>query len=140
MGIQKEKDGDVVDKMRLDIKWLNDHKKSTNVSHITTVLDSLTINAITLGEMVSDAYELMNNLEDDYDIAKAEFIKVYDGSNAAAKMEVDADKALVVKRKAFTEAKNGYKRLNMFLDRVDKLLDAHKQRVSVVKQTDLKHV
>ncbi len=130
----------IIDQMLRDIAWLDKHKKSENAVALTAVIDSLSIAAVTLGEQVSDAYEIMNNLEDTYDIAKAKFMDSFDGSNAAAKTKADADEDLIVMRRNFTEAKNVYKRVNMFLDRIDKVCDSHRQRISVVKQTDMKNL
>ena len=128
----------IIIQIKKSITWLDEHKKSNSIVPISKVINSLTIDSVTLGDTVSDAYALMNELEDNYKIAEANFINEFEGSNAAAERAAEAH--LAAEKRLFTEAKNTYKRLNTFLDRIDKICDAYRQMISVVKQTDLKNV
>ena len=120
------------------ITWLDDHNKSTDLVRISQTIDRLAVLTVSLGHEVSSAYGLMNDLEDTYDIKFAEeFVEaVKDMSAAAAKPYVEAK--LGEDRRNFTKAKNGYKRLSVFLERVDKTIESYRQFISVSK-LDLKN-
>lgn len=127
----------VIKSIHESIQWLDDHKTSNNVKALVKVIDNLTIKAVTLGTLVTDSYALMNEAEDDYKISVAKFVDDYDGS--AAKAERAAEVKYASKKKHWTGAKNTYKKLDMLLDRIDKICDSHRQRVSVLKG-EIKHV
>lgn len=118
------------------IEWLNNNKRSNNIVKFVKVIDELTIQLSYVGTLVSEAYESMNNAEDEYKISVAKFMSEFDGS--AAKAEKAAEVEFAEKKKSWTFYKNSYKRLNTFMERVDKICDSHKQRISVMKNIDLK--
>lgn|SRR5690606_911583 len=121
------------------IKWLDNNKRSTNIVEISQTIDRLAVLSVTLGTMVSDAYALMNKLEDDYDIAFAsKFTELTKSgiSAAAAKPQVEAE--LAEPKRDWTSAKNGYKKLSVYLDRIDKVIESYRQYISVTK-LDLKN-
>lgn len=120
------------------IKWLAENPHTNNVVKIVKLIDKLTVSAMTLGESVSQAYSLMNNAEDEYKIAVAKFISK--AKTSAAKAERDAEAKYSDLKLEWTSRKNLYKRYDTFLDRIDKICDSYRQRVSVLKQTDLKHL
>ena len=120
------------------IKWLDENNKSTNLVQITQVIDRIAILSVTVGQMVSDAYALMNNLEDEFKQAYADAVSK--SSDSVAKAEKAAEVATAEAKKNWTGAKNGYKRLSVYLDRLDKVIESHRQFVSVSKQADLKNI
>jgi hypothetical protein len=119
------------------IKWLDNHKTSNNITDLVIVIDDLTINAAYLGTLVTEAYQLMNETEDEYKIAVAAYVTAFDGSTAKAERHAEVE--YQDQKRDWTAAKNGYKTLSMMLDRIDKICDAHRQRVSVMKG-EIKHV
>lgn len=121
-----------------DLKWLEERKTSTDITSTSQVLSHLALLTVRLGEEVSDAYALMNELEDTYKAKYANYVKNFEGSVAKAELAAEAD--LAEDKKNWTAARNGYKKLSTYLDRCDKVLDAFRQSVSVIKAVDLKHV
>ena len=115
------------------INWLNDNNKSSNIVLLTQSLNKLSVLCVTLAQDVSDAYALMNELEDVYDDKyNSRFTELTAGkdkiSAAAAKPQVEAE--LVEDKKNHTSAKGGYKKLSMYLDRVDRVNDSFRQYVA----------
>lgn len=124
-----------------DLKWLEDNKKSTNILQISQVLNHLAILSVRLAEEVTEAYKLQCELEDTYDIKYAQrFTELTQGGTSAAAAKPMVEAELSADRKDWTIAKVGYKRLNSFLERIDRVLDSHRQSISVQKQADLKNV
>lgn len=111
------------------IKWLTDNDKSNNLVEICKVIDKLSVLSVSIGHQVSEAYGFMNDLEDEYDKAYAEMIS--QSSLSVAKAEHHATASL--NRSPFTSAKNGYKRLSIYLDRIDRVIESYRQLVSVAK-------
>jgi hypothetical protein len=129
---------ETLDKIKDIIDWLEERIRSENIVELGMVLDKLSIYSFYLGKMVSDAYELMNECEDDYKHSVARFVKEYEGSLAKAEREAEVE--YEEKKRMWTKAKSGYKKLDMFLDRIDKVIESHRQRISVIKQTNLKNI
>jgi hypothetical protein len=129
---------ELIKTIKKQITWLDNNAKSTNIQAISIVVNKLQILAQTLSEDVTQAYALMNETEDNYKAAIAKFVAEYDGG--VAKAERLAEVEFVALKKQWTQAKNIYKGLDMLLDRLDKISDSQRQRVSVVKQSDLKNV
>lgn len=121
-----------------NIVWLDKNAKSDNILIISQVINKLQIQAATLANDVTKLYALMNNNEDIYKEALAKFVTNYDGSIAKAERAAEAEYAHL--KKEWTEAKNLYKRFDVILDRIDKICDSYRQRISVVKQAELKNV
>lgn len=126
----------VVDQIQVCISWLNENKTSSNLVQIARIINELSVLSVNVGHEVSEAYALTNELEDDYKIAFAK--KVSSSSESAAKAEKRAEAELEKEKKDWTQAKNGYKRLSVYLDRIDKVIESYRQSVSVQKM-DLKH-
>lgn len=122
---------DIIDLIIVDLKWLDDNKKANNISAVSQVLNHLALLSVNLGEQVSEAYSLMNELEDEYKGSFADSVKAFDGS--VAKAEVNAESELKGKKKDWTQARNSYKKLSTFLDRLDRVLDSHRQALSIQK-------
>ena len=129
---------DMIDDILKNIKWLEDRITSEDIVNIGIVLDKISIQAMYFSSQVSDAYALMGEAEDSYKHAVAAFIRGFAGSTAKAEREAEIEYASLKLR--WTAAKNMYKKLDMFLDRVDKVIESHRQRVSVIKQTVLKNM
>ena len=129
---------EITDEILSNLRWLENNIKSDDIIGKSKVLDKLAILSLNFSQQVTDAYSVMNELEDDYKIAIATFMRDFDGS--AAKGEREAEVAHAKEKKDWTKAKNLYKGLNTFLDRIDKVLDAGRQSISVIKQTNLKHM
>jgi hypothetical protein len=88
--------------------------------------------------VVTEAYSLQNILEDEYKHSVAEFRKEYKGG--VGKGEIEAEVEFADKKRDWTQAKNIYKKLSMKLDRIDKILESHRQSISVVVKTSLKNM
>lgn len=120
------------------IAWLDANVKSTNAVAVTQVCDKLAILSSNFGDLVTDAYGLMNDLEDDYKLAVSTFKKNFKGSVARSEVEVDSE--CDQKRRDWTQAKNGYHKLKIKLERIDKILDSRKQSISVLMKTEGKRI
>lgn len=119
------------------IKWLDKNNKSNNLVEIAQVIDRLAVLSVSLGHDVSGAYALMNDLEDTY---KTEYAKaVSESDQSVAKAEKLAEVSTRNAKKDWTDAKNGYKRLSVYIDRIDKVIESYRQYISVSK-LDLKNV
>ena len=129
---------EILDELNNNVKWLERYVKSDNIVEKGKVLDKISILCLNLSTMVTDAYTLMNDLEDDYKIAVSKYVK--DSEASAAKAEREAEALYADKKKDWTAAKNGFKKLNVFLERLDKIQESHRQSISVIKQTGLKHM
>lgn len=128
-----------IDLIQVCITWLDQNSKSNNLTQISQTIGRLSILSVTLGHEVSNAYALASEMEDNYDIKFAEkFSKLTkEGTSAAAaKPIVEAD--LAQEKRDWTSAKNGYKKLSTFLERVDRVIEAYRQLISVSK-LDLKN-
>lgn len=131
-------DAGIIDEIRRNIQWLESHAKSNNIVNITSVVNKLMTQSVTLADDVVEAYAIMNRAEDAYKHALAKFVT--ESEDSKAKSEKQAEYKFSHLKSEWTEAKNVYKRLDTLLDRLDKICDHQKQRISVIKQTDLKHV
>jgi hypothetical protein len=127
-----------LDEIMANVKWLDQNAKSEDILNKGIVLDKLSIQCVYLAEQVADAYSLMNQCEDTYKIAVADYCK--NSTEGVAKSEKAAEVEFSQLKRDWTDAKNGYKRLSMFLERIDKVLESARQRISVVKQANLKNM
>lgn len=127
---------DTIDQIEKCIQWLSDNDKSNNLVEICKVIDKLAVLSVSIGHQVSSAYGVANELEDDYDIAFAK--EVSSSANSVAKAEREAEAKLGEKKKLHTQAKNNYKKLDMYLNRIDRVIESYRQLVSVSKM-ELKH-
>lgn len=122
---------EVIEQLDKCIKWLDENNKATNLIAITQTIDRIAVLSVNVGHMVSEAYELANNLEDQY---KYEFAKAVSESElSVAKAEKAAEVATYEAKKDWTTAKNGYKRLSVYIDRLDKVIESYRQFVSICK-------
>jgi hypothetical protein len=128
----------LIDLINKQIKWLDDNIKSNDILTVGKVLDKLSILAESFGEVVTEAYSIQNILEDEYKHSVAEFRKEYKGG--VGKGEIEAEVEFADKKRDWTQAKNIYKKLSMKLDRIDKILESHRQSISVVVKTSLKNM
>lgn len=117
------------------IKWLSDNDKSNNLVEICKVIDKLSVLSVSIGHDVSGAYGLMNDIEDEYKILYAETVS--QSSLSVAKAEFNAEVKAQHAKRRYTLAKNGYKRLSIYLERIDRVIESYRQLVSVAKM-DLK--
>jgi PHD/YefM family antitoxin component YafN of YafNO toxin-antitoxin module len=118
------------------VEWLDENKKATNMVQICQTIDRLAVLTVTVGHDVATAYEAMNTMEDDYKIAFAKAVS--ESSESVAKAERSAEVATADLRRNYTQAKNAYKRLQIWLDRIDRVIESYRQLISVSK-LDLKH-
>jgi len=126
-----------IDQVQDCISWLNENKTSSNLVQISTLINRLAVLSVNIGHDVSEAYAITNELEDTYKIAFAK--KVSSSLDSAAKAEKRAESELEQEKKDWTQAKNAYKRLSIYLERIDKVIESYRQSVSVQKMVDLKH-
>ena len=131
----------VLEDIKKNLDWLDKNAKTPNITDISIVLVKLSTQGVTLGELKSDAYDVMIDLEEEYKSSMAEKVNelIREGMGVAA-AERQAEEALKQKRKDWKDADKVFSRLRGFLDRVDKVSDAVRQRVSVEKQTGLKNM
>lgn len=129
---------DLITLINEQIEWLDENVQSNDILSVGMVLNKLSILSEGFGEMVTDAYSLSNELEDDYKIAFATYIKENTGS--VAKLENDAEVACADLKRDWTTVKNNYRKLNTKLDRIDKILESHRQSVSVQVKASLKNM
>jgi hypothetical protein len=123
------------------LKWLEDRYDSTDIASLSHGLNRMAILTARLADEVVDAYELLSQLEDNFDEAFAKKFSELTGkgtSAAAAKPMVEAE--LVEMKREWTRAKVLYKKLNSFLDRCDRVMDTFRQSISVQKQADMKNI
>lgn len=134
----KETNNDVISK---GLKFLQGLENSNDISTIAKALNRISILTVRLGEEVTDAYQLQSELEDAYDRASSKRSSelIEGGTSAAAAKQIVALE-LADMKKDWTAAKVGHKKLSMFLERVDKVMDTFKQSQSVIKAVDLKHL
>jgi hypothetical protein len=119
---------DVIKQIDVCIKWLDANNKANNLLDIAKTIDRIAVLSVNVGHMVSEAFALQNDLEDEYKGAFAKFIA--ESTESVAKAEVKAEAALL--------PKNGYKKLSVYLDRLDKVIESYRQFVSVSKM-DMKN-
>lgn len=129
------------DRIIKGLQWLEDRTNSTDIISITHGLNTLAILAVRLAEEVTDAYELQCELEDEYDTAFAKrFSELTSNGTSAAAAKPAVEAELADAKKEWTRAKVLYRKLSTFLERVDRVLEAFRQSVSVQKAADLKNV
>lgn len=127
---------DVIEQIDKCIKWLDENNKATNLVAITQTIDRIAVLSVNVGHMVSEAYALANELEDQF---KHQYAKAISESElSVAKAEKTAEVVTFEAKKDWTAAKNGYKRLGVYLDRLDKVIESYRQHVSICK-LDLKN-
>ena len=122
---------DVIEQLDKCIKWLDENNKANNLIEISTVIDRIAVLSVNVGHMVSEAYSLMNELEDSFKVAYAKSVSESDAS--VAKAEKAAEVITAEAKKDWTAAKNGYKRLSVYLDRLDKVIESYRQYISICK-------
>jgi len=125
-----------IEEVDICIKWLGDNVKSQDLVGICRCIDKLSILTVSIGHDVTTAYGLMNDLEDEYKFSFASYVS--QSSLSVAKAELEAEAKFREKRTSYTQAKNGYKKLSTYLDRIDRVIESYRQLVSVSK-LDLKH-
>jgi hypothetical protein len=121
--------------------WIDANYKtnnSINLSQANTKLSTLTA---TLGEQVSEAYDLHHTLQARYETflekKKKEFI---DKGNSSASAETFAKAELAEMKLEATQAKVIHNKLHSQLDRLDKIMDSVKQQVSTINKTEVKRL
>jgi hypothetical protein len=123
-----------IDQVIDNLTWLDNNRRANNIHEISLCLAKLASLSVTLGENVSEAYRLQSEAEDNYDIAFAEKFSslTREGTSAAAaKPIVEAE--LGKMRREWTAAKVNHKKLSTFIDRLDKVLETHRQQLSISK-------
>lgn len=132
-----DKQEDILVKIHEIVRWLENNGKSQDISGIVIALDDLAIASFYFVEQVSDAHAQMNEAEA---IFKATFARsVSESKESTAKAERTAEVICESLRRDFVTWKNLYSKLRLRMDAIDKILDTHRQRVSLLKQMELKH-
>lgn len=119
------------------IKWLEENSASNDVNLISVQLNKLSVHSFHFSEAVSMAEAEAANDENDYKSTVAEFVA---GQTSVTKAEREAETKFAANRKKAVESKSTAKALKLKLDRIDRIMDAYKQRVSVIKQSELKGI
>jgi hypothetical protein len=135
------KDNEIISRIGNAILKLEEVKDSTDVVGIGEICNDLSLASSYFSKIVADSYKLMNEAEDDYKLALAEKIKeLTEDGTALSKGERLAEVELKEKKIFWTDTKNTYKRYDMYLDRIDRILDEFRQYCSSVKKIDFKHL
>ena len=117
--MKKDKTSELITLIGQQITWLDDNIHSQDMVSTGKVLDKLSILAESFGEIVTDAYGLMNELEDDYKHSVAEFR--HKSTAGVGKSEIEAEVKFAEKKRDWTQAKHIYKKLSMKIDRIEKI-------------------
>lgn len=120
------------------ISYLQANASSNDVNDLSIKLNELSVHAVYFAEHVTDAFALMNNSEDAYKTAVAGYIS--ESTLPAAKSEREAETKFANLRKEFLDNKNLQRKFSTKLDRIDKVLDHFKQRISVINKMEGKHL
>lgn len=130
-----------IQKIHEVINWLAVQKNSGDINTIGIKINELSIWAANFAEQVGDAHEMMNNLEREYDLAVLRYVDEH-GSTRGTGVKADRDARILYadKYKEYIEYKNLYKKLDLKLKSIDRIIDAHKQRVATLKQIELKNI
>jgi len=121
-----------IEKIHQIIRWLETHSRSQDISGFCVSLDELAIASFYLAEAVSEAHTTMNDAEASYKAAMAR--SVAESKESTAKAERLAEVSHEGLRKEFVSWRNLYSKLRLKMDRIDSVLESHKQRVSFLKQ------
>jgi len=120
------------------IRWLDSNGSSQAITHIVLKLDQLAIEAMWFSDSVSQAYGERNNAEEDYKHACAK--SVSEAKESATKAIEMAKVEFAPLKREFLAWDALYHRLKLKMDRIDVIIDTQRQRVSLLKQMDLKNV
>lgn len=131
---------EIIDRINNAISQLEDLKSSTDVVGIGEVCNDLSLASSYFAKQVSDAYKLMNEAEDDYKTSLAAKISEYAKTQSVNKAETLAEAELREKKIFWTDCKNTYKRYDLHLERIDRILDEFRQYCSSLKKVDFKHL
>jgi hypothetical protein len=123
------------------LDWINTNNKTNNTIDLSRANTRLGYLSITLGKMVTDAYELYQSLEAEYDAKYAKKKKelVESGKSSAGAEDIVKGELADLKLDV-TKAKISHKKLDSYLNRLDKQMDAVKQQISTINKTDLKRL
>jgi hypothetical protein len=123
------------------IQWFDKNNSNTNISATSEKLDELNIWLARFVETCCDAFDLEAQLEDEYKTSFAKRVKeLVDSGKPVSKAEHEVVVELADKKKDWTTAISVYKRLKSRLERFDKIIDGKRQRLSIIKMTELKNV
>lgn len=119
------------------ISSLDSYYNSDNVILIGQLCNKLSVISVTIGKEYTKAHKWATELEDNYEFEISKYVK---NGDSVSKAEREAKVEFFDKKKEVTGAKNVVKSLDVFLRRVDRMLDHYKQYISSIKTTDLKHI
>lgn len=142
MKTEKEKADEIVTRIAQTINALDKLKDSQDVVEIGKQCNDLAIASTFFAKLVSDAYDVANELEDEYKqsvLGATEKFSSAPDSLSFNRAEQKAKLENAQSCKDWTSAKNTYNRYKLRLDRIDRVLDSFKQYSSSVKAIDLKH-
>jgi hypothetical protein len=129
-----------VDEINKLIDWLDKNSKSTNLTDISMTLGKMSTQCYYFSKLVCDAYEIQNDMEDNYKEAKASFIKDSTDGITKATATVDADPIVRKAKKDWTDANNIYQRLKTYAHQFEQIMDCKRQFISVEKSLNVKGV
>lgn len=135
--MQNNKDSEVILKIHETISWLENYGGSQDIEGIALKQQELATNAFWFSESVSEAYAERNKAKAHYEAQVAR--SVAESTLSAAKAERIAELAFEPSAKEYVDWDNLYNRLSLKLKAIDRVLDNTRQRVSVIKQMELKH-
>jgi len=130
----------VVDEINKLIEWFDKNSKSTSLTDISMTLGKMSTQCYYFSKLVCDAYELSNDMEDEYKETKASFIKASSEGITKATATVDADPAVRLAKKNWTDANNIYQRLKTYSHQFEQIMDVKRQFISVEKSLNVKGV
>ena len=130
---------DVIQEALKTIQELDRLYDSNNPIVVNQHCNRLSNLSVNVGKLTSDAEKLLDELEAEYDNAvEKKKLELIESGVGVGKAESMAKVELFNKKKDSLLAKDGYKRLDRFLKRIDKVLDSNKQYCATLKKTDFR--
>jgi|GEM_PF-6466807 len=122
------------------IKWFSNNAKSTDLTAISLTLGKMSTQCYFFSKLVSDAYDLKNEAEDEFKTVRSAFIRDYSGGVTKAQAIAEADPLVREKRLAFTKADSVYARMKNYAGQFEQIMDAKRQFISVEKSLNVKNI
>jgi hypothetical protein len=129
-----------LDEIESYINWFSNNAKSTDLTAISLTLGKMSTQCYYFSKLVSDAYDLQSEAEDEFKTARSAFVRDYSGGVTKAQAIAEADPVVKEKRVAYTKANSVYMRLKNYSQQFEQILDCKRQFISVEKSLNVKGV
>lgn len=123
------------------LNWFAKNEETVDIGTMTIRLGELSTWTANFADQVAGAHEQMNNSELAYDRAVLESIRAMtEAGVSVAKAERDAKAEHIGKKGEYIKWKNLYKQFELKIKAIDRVIDVRKQRVSTLKQMEMKNL